>query len=264
MNKTPWQRAALAAGALAVAVGPLMASLAVAQSYPPQSNYPGRTYPGQSYPNQGYPSQTYPDQQGYPSQQGYPQQGYDDDQSYYQGPPPSDLPPPPGYDGRDLPPPPPGYRVDGDPDAYRVADQRYAEDAERWARQSCVKSQGNVGAGAVIGGIFGAIIGSGLSGRHDGGAGTIAGAAIGAIGGAAIASGSGGNDTSPGCPPGYVVRRGATFVYSTPGYDYAAPGWYRPWAYSGSEWTYRPYPYHTWYYRTYRGHGYGGGYRRGY
>ncbi len=272
MNNTLWTRAA---GTLAVAAGPLMASVAVAQGYPPQSNYPGQTYPTQSYPSQTYPtqsypsqtypSQTYPDQPGYPAQQGYPsQQGYEDDQGYDQGQPPSDLPPPPGYDGRDLPPPPPGYRVDGDPEAYRAADQRYAEDAERWARQSCVRSQGNVGAGAVIGGIFGAIIGSGLSGRHDGGAGTIAGAAIGAVGGAAIASGSGGNETSPGCPPGYVVRRGATFVYSTPGYDYAAPGSYRPWVNIGNEWTYRPYPYHTWYYRTYRGHGYGGGYRRDY
>ena len=263
MNKTSWQRTVLAAGALAVVAGPMMASLAVAQSYPPPSSYPG-----QNYPDQNYPGQNYPDQRGYPTRpdnpqpyQGSPQQDYNDEQGYDQGPQMSDLPPPPGYDGRDLPPPPPGYRVDGDPQAYQAADQRYAEDAERWARQNCVKSQGNVGAGALIGGIFGAIIGSGLSSRHDGGAGTFAGAAIGAVGGAAIASGTGSNETSPGCPPGYVVRRGASYSYSTPGFYYAAPNWYRPWVFVGSEWAYRPYPYHDWYYRTYRGHGYGGGYR---
>ncbi|WP_295630919.1 hypothetical protein [Novosphingobium sp.] len=275
MNMMPWKKAGIAAGALAVAAGPLLASMAVAQSYPPPSNYPGQNYPGQNYPSQNYPSQTYPNQQGYPTQPGYPdQQGYPNQQGYpsqdYNGQgydqasPSADLPPPPGYDGRDLPPPPPGYQVQGDPGAYREADERYAQDAQRWARQYCVKSQGNVGAGAVIGGIFGAIIGSGLSGRHDRGAGTFAGAAIGAVGGAAIASGTGGNDTSPGCPPGYVTRGGASYSYSVSGYNYAAPGWYRPWVYVGSAWTYRPYPYHDWYYRTYRGHGYGGGYRGGY
>ncbi len=197
MNMMPWKKAGIAAGALAVAAGPLLASMAVAQSYPPPSNYPGQNYPGQNYPSQNYPSQTYPNQQGYPTQPGYPdQQGYPNQQGYpsqdYNGQgydqasPSADLPPPPGYDGRDLPPPPPGYQVQGDPGAYREADERYAQDAQRWARQYCVKSQGNVGAGAVIGGIFGAIIGSGLSGRHDRGAGTFAGAAIGAVGGAAI------------------------------------------------------------------------------
>jgi hypothetical protein len=50
----------------------------------------------------------------------------------------------------------------------------------------------------VIGGIFGALVGNGLSSRHDGGFGTLAGAAVGAVGGAAI-GGSTANQTSPGC-----------------------------------------------------------------
>ena len=48
------------------------------------------------------------------------------------------------------------------------------------------------------------------------------------------------------------------------GYNYATPGWYRPWMFVGSAWVYRPYPYHDWYIRTYRGHGYGGGDRGSY
>jgi hypothetical protein len=52
-------------------------------------------------------------------------------------------------------------------------------------------------------------------------------------------------------------------------YYYAAPGWYRPWVYVGDRWTYRPYPYHDYYYRAYRPyHPYGWGdrgyYGRGY
>lgn len=267
MSKT-WRRATLAAGAVAMAAGPLATSIASAQSnYPPPPSYGG--YNGQGYSGQGYSGQN-----GTPQQQGdaYDSRPYgstgdydhrDDPRGYDQGPPPANLPPPPGYDGRDLPPPPPGYQAQN-ADQWRDADRRYAEDAERWARENCVKSRGDATAGAVIGGIFGAIIGNGLSSRHDGSFGTFAGAAVGAAGGAAIASSAGSNETSPGCPPGYSVRRGATYVYSQPGYYYAAPGWYRPWVYVGTEWVYRPYPYHDWYWRTYRSHGYYGGYRGGY
>jgi hypothetical protein len=117
-----------------------------------------------------------------------------------------------------------------------------------------VKSHGDVAAGAVIGGILGAIVGGSLAGRHDGGGAVVAGAALGAAGGAAVAASTGSNETSPGCPPGYVVRHNApTYAYSYPDYYYAAPGWYRPWIYTGGAWIYRPYPYHDWYWHRYRG-----------
>jgi hypothetical protein len=64
------------------------------------------------------------------------------------------------------------------------------------------------------------------------------------------------------------VRSGAApYSYDTvyfSNYYYAAPGWYRPWVYVGDRWTYRPYPYHDYYYRAYRPyHPYGWG-NRGY
>jgi hypothetical protein len=191
-------------------------------------------------------------------------QGYD--QGYDNGPPPPDYndqyydnngqppPAPPDYNGSEPPPPPPGYQAPSDYDQQRAEDERYAEDAERWAEENCVKSHGNVAAGAVIGGLFGALLGSAIGGpgHHAGGA--LVGAAIGGTSGAAIAANSGSNETSPGCPPGYVLREGApAFYYSgyAGPYLYAAPGWYRPWVWYGDRWVYRPYPYHVWYYRHY-------------
>lgn len=207
--------------------------------------------PQQPYSNtapQGYPNAA--PSQSYPSAP--PQQGY------------ADIGPPPGYDGTLPPPPPPGYQPSAADLAQRDRDARYAADSEAWARSYCVRSQSNAGVGAVIGGIFGAIVGNGLSGRHDHGAGTLAGAAVGAVGGAAIGSTTQGQ-TSPGCPPGYVVRREAPPLAYDSGYyadySYAAPGWYRPWVFVDGYWNYRPYPYHAWYYRTYRPY-YGGGWGR--
>lgn len=206
------------------------------------------------------------------SQRGYDQSAPGDpsDQRYDsrdQGgdvPPP---PPPPNYDGSQLPPPPPGYRDDP---AYRgdtEQDRRYEAYAEDWSQRYCVKSRNNTGTGAVIGGIFGALLGSGLSGRHDHGNGALLGGLAGAAGGAVVGSASS-NATSPGCPPGFVVRNDApTFVYAGEGdpYYYAAPDWYRPWYFYEGRWAYRPYPYHTYYYRAYGRGGYGGygGYGRG-
>jgi hypothetical protein len=229
------------------------------QSYPDQGSYQGQG----SYQDQGgYQNQAPP-----PGYNGAPQQGYNGapPQGYngappqgYNGAPPqgyADVAPPPGYDGTQLPPPPPGYQPSAPDLAQRDRDDRYAADAEAWARANCFKSQSNAGAGAVIGGIFGALVGNGLSGRHDRGAGTLAGAAIGAVGGAAIGDTTRGQ-TSPGCPPGYVVRREAPPLAYDAGYyadySYAAPGWYRPWVFVDGYWNYRPYPYHAWYYRTYR------------
>ena len=235
-----------AVSAAALAVLPV-ANSATAQPYEPPYGEPPPPPP--NYQQQGDPNY----QQGDPNYQGYNQappqyQGDPNYQAYDQGP-----PPPPNYDGRQLPPPPPGYNGPQYERAWSQQDEGYAQAAEDWARRYCVKSQSNVGAGAAIGGILGAIIGSGLGGRHDRGGGMIIGGVVGAAGGAAIASASDGA-TSPGCPPGYVVRRDAvTFSYAPAGYYYAAPGWYRPWVFVDNSWVYRPYPYHVYYYNHYRG-----------
>ncbi|MBB3358063.1 MULTISPECIES: hypothetical protein [unclassified Novosphingobium] len=291
----PLSRIILATGAAAMAVLPLMAGSASAQqagSYsdypppPPQQGYrappppPGDQEGEDQGPPPGYYDQNAP--QGY-NQQGYNQQGYDQ-RGYNQQPPQGYAPngttttlsvqvqsydqgPPPGYDGTRPPPPPPGYSPAAIDQAQAERDARYAADAEAWARDNCVKARSNATAGAVIGGIFGALVGNGLSSRHDGGFGTLAGAAVGAVGGAAI-GGSTANQTSPGCPPGFVVRSGAApYSYDTvyfSNYYYAAPGWYRPWVYVGDRWTYRPYPYHDYYYRAYRPYHPNGWGNRGY
>ena len=221
MPRSIISQALLAASALATAASPILASAASAQEGPPiRSSMPSASPVTGDYRN-----------------------------------PPPEPAAPQGYDGRALPPPPADYIPPMDAVAQQEADRRYAEDAERWAANNCVKSKPNIGGGALIGGILGAIIGSGLGGRHNGGGAMAAGAAIGAIGGAAVASKSTG-DTSPGCPEGYVVRQGAPiYVYAQPNYAYAAPEWYRPWVFVDGYWVYRPYPYHEWYYRTYRGPG---------
>ena len=225
-------RSGIVVGALASALTPLAAA-AQAGSGPPIRDAP--------YPQQGpYPQGAQP----LPSA------------------PPPEPPPPPGYDGRELPPPPPGY--DSTPAADPNADNRYAWEAERWARENCVKPRKDVSGGVIAGSILGAILGSAVAGRGDHGAGAAVGALFGAGAGAAVASGSD-DDTSPGCPPGYVVRRGAAdYAYAPSDYAYAAPGWYRPWVYVGGLWAFRPYPYHGCYARTYRGPGWRSGFARPY
>jgi len=179
-----------------------------------------------------------------PGYNGGPNGGYYDAQP--QGPPPgygAAMPPPPGYDGG---PPSP---------QQQTQDQQYAAYAQQWAQENCVKSHGDVAAGAIAGGIFGAVIGGITGGRR----GVAIGAGLGGVGGAAVAADSEGA-TSPGCPPGYVVRDGAPgFYYQGSGpYDYYAPADYNPWVWWGNAWVFRPYPYHSWYYRHY---GRGGHYR---
>jgi hypothetical protein len=220
------------------------------QGQPPQGQYPQAQYPQAQYPQAQYPQGQYPQDPNQPPPQG----GYGQDQ--YGGAPPPPPPPPPGYDGTQPPPPPPGY----DPRAYaadQARDAQLAAQAQAWSQANCVKAHGNAGEGAVLGGLFGAIIGSGLAGRGSHGTGALAGAAVGAAGGAVIASNVGSNETSPGCPPGYVLRDGAAPLYVAPAYAYAAPGWYNPWVFYGGAWVFRPYPYHAYYYHAY----YRGGYR---
>jgi len=178
----------------------------------------------------------------WPAGVAYAQPGYspppDYEPGYAYGAP--DVPPPEGY----------GYR-DRDYDFSRPArdeDLRYADSVERWARVNCVRErEQNQAAGAVIGGVLGAIIGSQAAGRHERTEGAIVGGALGAMAGSAIGASAG----SPGCPPGYVVRAGAP-VFVGPafagGYGYAAPPGYRPWIWSGGRWGYRPYPYHRYWY----------------
>ena len=190
----------------------------------------------------------------YPQQGPYPQAP----QTQPSPPPPPEPAPPPGYDGNQQPPPPPGYAPP--PTANPEADSRYAWEAQRWARENCVKPHKDVAGGVAAGAILGAILGSAVAGRGDHGAGAAVGAVVGAGTGAAVASSDDG-DTSPGCPPGYVVRRGApAYSYAPPDYYYAAPGWYRPWVFVDGFWSYRPYPYHVWYWQTYRGPAWHGGF----
>jgi len=243
---------------LIVAASPLLTSAAAAQSGSAQSDYERGYQAGRAdaaRANQGYdhspPSQDYRDQDR-------------DDEDGAAPPPPAD------YDATRPPPPPPGYQPDPTYAPNNEADQRYEAYAEDWAARYCVKSSGNTAAGAVIGGLFGALLGSSVAGRHDRGAGALMGGIAGAAGGAAVGSAQD-DATSPGCPPGYVVRSGApAFYYDgwNSDYYYAAPAWYHPWVFAEGRWTYRPYPYHSWYYRHYGWSrpgwhgGWHGGYRR--
>ncbi|MDE2302086.1 MAG: hypothetical protein KGK11_05955 [Sphingomonadales bacterium] len=246
MTNRPTTKAILIAGTIALVFGPLLAGAAAAQPAPPP---PPPGYQG-DVPPPGYNGEAPP--AGY---NGGPPPGYNG------GPPPGDVPPPVGYDGTRMPPPPPGYQQGPDWRDQQAADQRYAWQAEQWAHEFCVKAHGNTAAGAVIGGVLGMIVGGGIAGPGSRGFGSFAGGALGAGAGAAIASNSNSDATSPGCPPGFVVRGGARWGYAPPGYYYAAPGWYRPWVFIDGNWIYRPYPYHSWYWHHYHdwdGRGYYG------
>ncbi|HWF78408.1 MAG TPA: hypothetical protein VN694_14680 [Caulobacteraceae bacterium] len=276
------RRAMLLATTASVAVASLPVPAALAQDQGYGGYQGGYNQPPPNYPDQPPPQQPPPGYNGYDQQGGYDQDqqpppdynGYNQQpgyNGYNQAPPPGfdayANQAPAGYDPSQPPPPPPGYQGAPLSEAQQRADAAYATAAQQWAAQNCVKSGGNVAAGAVIGGIFGALIGAGVSGYGHTGAGTAIGAAIGGTAGAAIASGQQGA-TSPGCPPGYVLRGGAPgFYYSgyAGPYMYAAPSWYQPWIWYGGEWLYRPYPYHTWYYGHYgRYYGRGGHDRGGY
>ncbi len=170
--------------------------------------------------------------------------------SQYSGGPP--VAPPSGQ----YAPPPPGYEQQGavyDDRAQRY-DREYADRYSAWAARYCVdKRNNNTAAGAIIGGILGAVIGSNVSGRHSKTGGSIIGGALGATAGAAIGSNSA---NSPDCPPGYYVRNDAPrFYYAPPGYGpppvYYAPDWYNPWAFEGGVWLYRPYRYWYWSHNDY-------------
>jgi hypothetical protein len=183
-----------------------------------------------------------------------PYPGYDQNPppDYNQGPPPGyNAPPNDYYNGpRDVAPPQGQYAPPppGAGEYYTPQDQSYDRDyAERyseWAARYCIDRRNhNTAAGAVIGGVLGAIVGSGVAGDDDRFGGAVVGGALGATAGAAIGSST---SSTAGCPPGYYVRSGApTFVFAS-GYSPYAPGWYNPWVWGGGHWVYRPY--RAWYY----------------
>jgi hypothetical protein len=198
-------------------------------------------------------AQPYPYNQAPPP----PPQGYD--QGYNQA-------PPQGYDQGYNQAPPPGYNQApyGQPNggAYDSRSQRYDDDyAQRysaWAAQYCVdRRNNNTAAGAVIGGILGALIGSGVAGHHERGQGAVVGGVLGAGAGAVVGSSS--TDSSQ-CPPGYAMSPGApVFAYGGPyvGVTFgSAPGWYHPWYQVGGQWYYRPYRRYYWEQHGWRGRGY--------
>ncbi len=177
---------------LIAAASPLLASAAAAQSST-QSDYDRGYQAGRAdaaRANQGGDYNAPP-----PQQQG----DYQQDQGSYDDAPSPPPPPPEGYDGSQLPPPPPGYAADPNYAPNPAADQRYEAYAENWASQNCIKSNGNTAGGAVIGGLFGALLGSSIAGYHNRGAGALVGGIAGAAGGAAVGSAQD-NATSPAAP----------------------------------------------------------------
>jgi hypothetical protein len=105
---------------------------------------------------------------------------------------------------------------------YDRADARPPVD-RRYAQADCARAQNNnAGAGALIGGIFGALVGAGVAHHGNHGAGAALGGVTGAIGGAALGSAS-----NPRCGTGYAASRPAparSYAYDQappPGPDYA-------------------------------------------
>lgn len=246
MQTKPTRPAAALVAMTLVAGLTLEATVAAAQ--PPPPPYDQRPYDQRSYDQQSYDQRSY-DHRPY-DQQPADQRPYDQRPSEEPGYGPQVAPPSGEYA-----PPPPGYERQGavyDDRAQRY-DRDYADRYSRWAQQYCIdRRNNNKAAGAVIGGILGAVVGSNVSGRGSKTGGSIIGGALGAVAGAAIA----GNSTdSSDCPPGYYVRSGApTFYYPPPAYGPPvtyAPGWYNPWAFEGGIWVYRPYRYWYWTHDTY-------------
>jgi len=151
------------------------------------------------------------------------------------------APPPTGSEGT-------GASYDNRAQYY---DRDYADRYSQWASRNCVDRRSNTAAGAVIGGVVGAVAGSGLAGRGDHAAGAFAGGALGATAGAAIGANA---SNAPACPPGYAVAAGAPAFYYQPSYPPAVvygPAWYQPWTWIDGHWVYRPYRYWYWTHRAY-------------
>jgi hypothetical protein len=195
---------------------------------------------------------------------------YDD-----QGPAPDYARPPPASEPQVESP---SYQSDnrsyqGDSGSYqdqrRAYDERYRQwEAQRdaWAHNNCVnRKTGNTFAGALFGGILGAVAGSQLGGRGERTEASVAGGALGAFTGGAIA-----NSASGPCPEGYAVADaappppaappqvgyGVGYYAPPPAYYYPAPYYYGPAYYYG----YGP-RVRVWY-GPHRGWGWRNGWRR--
>lgn len=144
-------------------------------------------------------------------------------------------------------PPPAGAEANGSAydDRAQRYDRNYADQYGAWASRYCVDRRSNTAAGALIGGVLGAVTGSGLAGRGDHAAGAAIGGALGATAGAAV----GANTRPAACPPGYVVSASAPIYHYEPAYPPAVvygPDWYDPWIWADGHWVYRPYRYWYW------------------
>jgi hypothetical protein len=163
------------------------------------------------------------------------------------GPPPG-APPDEVQREQGPPRPPSGYSDRYDQtDQARREDEEYSRRAQDWAARYCYRRSDNAAGGAIIGGVLGALLGGGIAGRGNHTSGALIGGAVGAVAGASV----GASSTSPGCPPGMVVREDAPPFYGPTfvgGYVYDAPPDYRPWIWYGGRWVYRPYPYHRYWY----------------
>jgi hypothetical protein len=151
-------------------------------------------------------------------------------------------------------PPPSGAEASGSTygAAAQKADRDYADQYARWAARYCVDQRNNTAAGALIGGVLGAVAGSSLAGHGAHAGGAVVGGALGAMAGAAIGASSA---PAAACPPGYAVAAGApAFAYVGPVYEPAViygPSWYQPWVWVDGRWVYRPYRYWYWDHRAY-------------
>jgi hypothetical protein len=144
-------------------------------------------------------------------------------------------------------PPPAGSETAGSTYDQRAQqyDRAYADQYSRWAAQNCIDQRNNTVAGAAIGGVLGAVLGSSVAGHGAHAAGAVAGGALGATAGAVI-----GSNATNACPPGYVVAPGAPAFYDAdPAYPVEVvygPAWYQPWVWVDGRWVYRPYRYWYW------------------
>lgn len=170
-------------------------------------------------------------------------------------PPPPPGPPAPAY----APPPQAAPAPGGDYNswAYQQDYQNYRNQYAAWAEQNCVtRHTNNIATGAIVGGVFGALLAGSIAGWAARGAWILFGGSLGLATGAAVGAAT----SAPGCPGGYAVRAGAPpFYYSGPAYAYRpeypayAPNYYAPrpayrpnggWYWDGYRWVRRPYSYY--------------------
>jgi hypothetical protein len=138
--------------------------------------------------------------------------------------------------------------------AYQQAYADYRAQYAQWADRNCVTNHANnIAAGAIIGGVAGALMFGSVAGWAARGAWVLFGGSLGLGLGAAV----GASSNAPGCPTGYGVRSGAPpFYYGGPAYSYGQPyapapyapqPYYRPanggWVWDGYRWVQRPQAY---------------------